>query len=352
MGNQNQVSEFAEITGIIDADSLSFTLMATEPLVQYLKKGTSDGFMPNWATAARKPVIYPNAMSQLEGIRKSIVAASEEWTYNGTVIGFNASGISATPASIANVFQKVAHNNGDFNVPGLKIISNLVSPTNVDTDSVGMSCKVEVSGIQVPASNAIPVRLEETVGDPYQGFISATDGGVIDSNTRSVTLTAELTKAGNYVTSGVVYRWTKAIMGGWAAFPAIPATPNKANVTANDVDTFALFKCEYIIDGLVVFASVIKVPDETDPLVLVPNPSGPTTLGRGGSITYRPKVVRRATGVVEPSYNKVSFSTFKTDGTPIVIPSGQIVSNTSIQITRTDVDNGGGKIRIHFLASK
>lgn len=349
---QNQVSDYAEITGIIDADSLSFTLMATEPLVQYLKKGTSDGFMPNWATSDRKPVIYPNAMSQLEGIRKQAVAGSEEWSYNGTVMTFNASGVSVTPAVIAGTFQKQLYNNGDFLVPALKIIGNLVSPTNVDTDQIGMSCKVEVSGIQIPASNSISIRLEETVGDPYQGFISATDGGVIDNNTKSVTLTAELTKGGSYVTEGITYKWFRAVLGGWEALSGIAATPNKLLVNDSMVDTFAMFKCEYWIGGLMVFSSVTKVSDETDPLILAKNPSGPTMLGKGGSVTYRPKVVRRATGTVETGYGKLSFTTFKADGTALVIPTGQIVANTSITITRTDVDNGNGRVRIHFVASK
>ena len=352
MSTQNQVSDYAEVTGIIDADSLSFVLMATEPLVQYLKKGTSDGFMPNWATSTKQPIIYPNAMSQLEGIRKRIVAESEEWSYNGTTMTFNATGVSVTPAAIAGTFKRMLYNNGDFNVPGLKIISNLVSPTNVDTDQIGMSCKVEVSSVQIPANNTIPIRLEETVGDPYQGFISATDGGVIDNNTKSVTLTGELTKGGSYVTEGIIHKWYQAVLGGWEARNGIAATPDKLLVTGDMVDTFALFKCEYWIGGLMVFASVAKVSDESDPLILAKNPSGPTTLGRGGSVTYTPKVVRRSTGAVVDGYTKLSFTTFKSDGSDLVIPTGQIVPNTSIQVTRTDVDNGNGRVRIHFSASK
>lgn len=349
---QNQVSDYAEITSIVDSDSLSFTLIATEPLVQYLKKGTSDGFMPNWATSGRQPVIYPNAMSQLEGIRKQAVAGSEEWTYNGTVMTFNASGVSVTPAVIAGTFQKQLYNNGDFLVPSLKIIGNLVSPTNVDTDQIGLNCKVEVSGVPIPASNTIPIRLEETVGDPYHGFISATDGGVIDNNTKSVTLTADLTKGGSYVTEGVTHKWFKAVLGGWELRSGIAQTPHKLLVTDDMVDTFALFKCEYWIGGVMVFAAVTKVSDESDPLILAKNPSGTTMLGRGGSVTYRPQVVRRGTGAVEPGYTKLQFATFKADGTALVIPGAQIVPNTSIQITRTDVDNALGRVRIHFSASK
>ena len=350
--SQNQVSNFAEITGIMDADSLSVTLRATLPLVQYLKKGTTDGFMPNWATAANQPIIYPNAMSQLEGTRKNVVAGSEVWSYNDTMIIFNSVGVSVTPAIIAGVFKKVIYDNGDFDVPGLRIINNLVSPNNVDTDKIGMGFKTQVSGIQIPANASIDIRLEETVGDPYQGYISATDGGVIDNDTPSTTLTSFLMKGGNKVITGVTYKWFKAVLGGWEAIAANPSKPNEIKRTANDIDTYSIIKCEFWIDGMMVFAATKTISDETDPLVLVTNPSGTQQLTKGASVTYTPKVVRRATGVVDATYNKLSFTTYNATGDVITLPTGQIVANKSIRITRADVDNAKNKVRVHFNASK
>ena len=347
----NQVSNYGVVSALVDGDSLSFELRATEPLVQYLKKGTADGWMPNWATSSRKPIIYPNAMSQLEARRKPIVTGTEVWSYNGTYITFSAEGISTAPASINGVFKKLAYNNGDFEVPGLQIIKNLASPTNVDTDRIELSCQVEVSGIKVPTSNGIDIRLEETVGDPYQGHISATEGGVIDDNTPSITLTAELMKGGNYVTTGVTYKWFKAVLGGWEAITAVTGSPNKIKKTANDIDATSIIRCEFYIDSMMVFASQITISDETDPLILSMNPSGITTLPKGASVTYRPKVVKRSTGVVDASYNKLTFTTYNAKGEAITIPASQKTTD-SITITRADVDNNFGQVKVYVLATK
>lgn len=347
----SQVSNYGMVTSFMDGDQVSFELRSTEPLVQYIKKGTT-GCMPDWSTSGRQPVVYPNAMSQLAAKRKEIIAGTEVWTYNDATISFNASGISVTPQVIDGKFQKVTYHNGDFNVPGLKFIGNLATPSNVNTDRIGMNCQVELAGYRVPVSNTIPVRLEETVGDPYQGLITATEGGVIDDNTSSITLTAELMKGGGIVSAGVTYKWTKAILGGWEAITSIPGTPDKITRTAADIDTYSIVRCEFWVDGMMVFAATKTISDETDPMVLVMNPDGSTVLPQNGSVTYTPKVVKRSTGVADTSYTKLSFTTYNASGSVITLPAAQIVANKSLKVTYSDVEKASGQVKVFVVASK
>ena len=336
------------ITALVEGDQVTATLYATKPLSQYVKKGTT-GVSPDWTTAANQPVIYVITRSQNTGLRKGIQPTSEEWFYNGQKLTFDSSGKCTAPSYVAGKFKSTTYNDGDGNVPALQITGNLASLTNTDNDVITFKGSTEIGGIARPLEPSITIRIEETVGDPHDGYIDATDAGVIDDNTSSITLTAFLTKGGNIVTSGVTYKWSKAIVGGWQQLTAVSGSPDKLKLMASDIDSEAIIRCEFLISSVVVFSTTRPVYDETDPLVLALNPSQSPQLKTGESVTYRPSVHRRSNGQKESTYTKFSFTAFAKDNTAITIPSSQ-VTTSSCTIKETDV-NGIGKGGINLYIS-
>lgn len=340
------VSGSAFITAMVEGDQVTATLSSTKPLSQYVKKGTS-GVSPDWTVEANQPIVYVVARSQNTGLRKTIQPESEEWSYNGLKIEFNASGVSTFPSYVAGKFLKTVHNDGDNDVPALKIIGNLASPDNTDNDQITFKGNVEIGGIARPLEPSITVRIEETVGDPYDGYIDATDGGVIDDDTASVTLTAHLLRGGNSITTGVSYKWSKAILGGWQEINASGGTPNKITLSAADIDSSAIIKCEFYVDNVLVFTETRPVYDETDPLVMAMNPSQSTQLKENESVTFGPTIHRRSTGAKESGYDKFSFTAYDIESNLISLPVSQVTDKTC-KVTYVDATGiGKGSVRLY-----
>lgn len=336
------VSGFEFITAMVDGDQLSAALIPTKPLSQYLKKGTGN-VSPDWTLAKDQPVVYVRVKSQLQGNRREIVTGTEKWYYNGSEIRFDDAGISTLPSGI---FQKLVYDDGGVPVPGLKIIRNLASPTNTDNDRIEFSGKVQLGSLQTEVYPNIDIRVEETTGDPYDGYIDATEGGVIDNDTSQIVCTAFLLKGGAPVVNGITYKWYVASGNGWTSTISDSGKSNQKTVKAGDIDSEMILKCEFLIDGQVAYAATRQLSDETDPLIIASSPNGTTVLPAGGSVTFSPKVVRRSNGAIQSGYS-FSYTTYNNRDTKIGSSSG-----SSISITRAEVDANYGGIKLYISASK
>ena len=284
-------------------DSINTSLRSNRPLEQLIRAGTST-ITPDWTVEVNRPTIYPVIRSSLTNLRIGGNDISNDvWRYNGAEITFKADGFSNAVAGTEadTFFREVRSMGGSIAVPTLTICKNLASPTNNNADVIEFSARVITGGLPSNVAASTDIRIEEVEGDPYTGFISASNGGTIDSNTPSVTLTAMLFRGGNLTTENVTYRWHKSDGVNWNTLNTTPTTSNTLEVTAADINTQEIFRCEFIIGGNTVANAMQSVFDETDPLVLVLNPNAPETLSETQRvIEYRPRVIKRGDTTLTP----------------------------------------------------
>jgi hypothetical protein len=278
-------------------DTLNVSLRATQPLVQYLKKGTA-AVSPDWGVAQNQPTVYPVVRSSLTDSRVSPLDGSERWQYNGADILFDTKGASLALGSLpAGVFVKTrAAVDGDVPVPCLTIAGNLVT-LGANNAQLSFAAKVNTGMVASIAADK-DIRLEEIEGDPYQGFIRVNDGGVIDDDTSALTLTAELTRGGVPSRETVAYRWSR-IEGN--DYVDTGARTQSITLTADDIDNQEQYRVEFVIDGTVVATYVQAVYDERDPLAMLYNPSSDTNISVANpQCTIRPTIVRQGDASMTP----------------------------------------------------
>ena len=324
---------------IIDGDSAQGNIRSTKPLVQMYQKDTGK-CVPDWSVAANQPIIYPVMRSGNENVIKPIVSGSEKWYYNNTLITFNASGLATAPAAVAGKTQTTTYNNGSVNVPSLKIIGNLANASNMDGE-------IEASGHNLAYTSEIPLAISEFSNSAYYGFLYPSDGGIIDSDTATVKVTQELYKGGSLVPqSNYSLKWYK--------MPSTTAwsTANSVSLVADDVDSKLSVRAEYIIGGEVVATAICEVSDETDPLFLAVNFSGPTYLTSSGAtseVTATYKVKKVGTG------EEVTGFTFKTTFTKAngtAFTPANAPTTAGCKLTYADVKSEGGGVTGYVQGTK
>jgi hypothetical protein len=333
------------ITFVKQGDTINTSLRSTKPLEQYLKKGTST-VSPDWTQSGNQPTIYPVVRSSLTDTRIEPESGSEVWKYNGSVIPFSGN-LSTVMGSIpAGTFKKESKKvDGDTTVPTLTICKNLASADNINADVIEFGATVD-TGFRSAISASIDIRIEEIEGDPYVGYITVNDGGVIDSNTSSLALTAALTRGGQDITSGVTYKWYKASGNNWTN---INKATKSIPVTAADIDTQELYKCEFFISGSSVGSAVIPVYDESDPLVVVPNPDGDEEISSARrQVVYSPLVCKRGDINMTP-VTGFTFSYQLTNSSYAQIASG---SGSSFTVTYAHGVAAGGNMTLIITAQK
>jgi len=276
------VSGVISFTRVLDGDVINSHLFVTKPPIQRLKEGT-DTPLPDWTITDNQPVIYPRVASQSKGKRIPITTGSEKWLYNGVAIDFTSD----------TRFKKVTHDDGGVSVPALKIVENLASIDNLDTDVITFEAKTKISGVDYEVRATLEIRLEEMVGEPYDGFIEVTEGGVIDDNTPEVTATAILYKGGAVITEGVTYKWYRVGRDGLKELKPDPATPNKMKFKESDVDSELTIKVEYFFNGVNVFNKSRSLTDETDTYHLRVKIDGPQDLRDKDTCKLTPEVWNR-----------------------------------------------------------
>lgn len=280
-----------EIIFVRQGDSINTRLYVTRPLEQFIKKDTAT-ITPDWAVVANQPTIYPAVKSSLMNVRLSPLLGSEFWKYNGVTIAFDSGGLSTVMGSIAaGTFKKESKAmDGDIVVPTLKICKNIASVSNINTDVIEFTATVN-TGFSTVISSSIDLRIEEIVGDAYTGHIAVNDGGVIDDNTSSLTLTAQLYKGGAEVNAGITYQWFKASGDTWVN---TLKTTKAIILTKDDINTQELYKCVFLKSTNEVSSAAISVYDESDPLVVVLNPDGDEEISSARrTIIYSPRVCKR-----------------------------------------------------------
>lgn len=340
MSNSLQVSAFDSITLVQDGDQIAAALFPTKPLKQYVKLGT-DYVYPNWTDKEEQPVIYPRIQSQNTGLRMEVISGTEKWFHNDKEIKFDSTGLSEDKR-----FKKKMFQDGVVQVPSLRIVGNLASPGNTSPDKLDFIGEVKVGMNKVAVTPSISIGLEEVAGDPYDSFIATTNGGVIDNVTDSVVCTAYLRKGGNKVTEGVTYKWYKDTSNGYVEINADSDKANTKTIKADDISTTLVLKVDSIIGGEIVSTTSIQLYDETDPLIINRRPTGPLQLTNGGSVTFKPVVMRRDKEIAIPGYT-FKYLLYNIESTLMETRSGDTCT-----ITSGDVMACKGNVRLHTHAIK
>ena len=123
-------------------------------------------------------------------------------------------------------------------------------------------------------------------------------------------------------------------------------------MVADDVDSKLSVRAEFIIGGEVVATAICEVSDETDPLFLAINYSGPTMLTSSGAtseVTATYKIKRVGTGEEVSGFTfKTSFT--KADGTAFTPANAP--TTTGCKLTYADVKSAGGNITGYIQGTK
>lgn len=340
----NNVSGSFFVEMLVDGDSAQGNIRSTKPLAQMYNPGTNK-CIPDWTVASNQPVIYPVIRSGNENTIKAVVSGSEKWYYNNVEVTFSSAGLSNYPDPVVGKLQKTTYNNGSVNVPALKIVGNLASNANMDADSIRMDGQIEASGHNLSFSSEISLAISEYSDSAYNGFVYATNGGIIDEESETVTLTTELYKGGDVVASeNYSVQWRK-----------LPATTNYSTsktltLGVADIDSKNLFICEFIIGGEIVANFIQEVSDETDPYFIDVAWSGKTKIAStDGTLKGTIKVKKVGSGLEESGFT-FDVKMTGTNGsafTPATAPAGGVIT-----LTYADVQKAGGNITGYITATK
>ncbi|GEM_PF-2515137 len=257
MANLN-VSGGVNINLLKNGDNLNTVLIATSPLYQTFKKGTSD-FSPNWEkNPVSRPTIYPRIYSVMEA--KTIVPVNCAWKYNGAQMAFDGNGLCTSPEIPAGKIRKTTFNG----VEALVIEKNLASSTNNDSDVISFSADATASAQTLKVSAEIQLLIEEATSGLYRLFLSTADD-VIDGNQTSISLEAMLFNQGVKVTTGVQYEFLNEV----GTVLQAKSTNPIITLTKAQIDAEMLVYCKAYMDGVVVSQERKQVWDSTDPYTII-----------------------------------------------------------------------------------
>ena len=254
-----KVTAGVQVNYLRNGDSLNTSLLSTGALYQIYKKGTNE-FSPNWATIAdaQRPIIFPRVYSTMQAQEVSV--NNIVWKYNNAIMTFDGSGKATAPSIAVNKLQKVTYQGKE----ALKMIGNVASETNNDSDTIGFTGTVTASGQTVQVSAETTLLIEEASANLYRLFLIMVDD-VIDGDETSVTMTAEVYNIGSKVTTGVQYEFLKLdgtvlrAKGSSASFA----------VTRAMIDSELMVVCKAYIGNVVVAQEQKQVWDSTDPYTII-----------------------------------------------------------------------------------
>lgn len=325
-----QVSGGISINLLQNGDSLNTTLNSTAPLYQTFKKGTTD-FVPNWATMpdGKRPVIFPRVYSVMEA--KTLVPTDIRWKYNGVALVFGADGVAIAPSPAVAVGKvKQVDYNG---AKALKIVGNVASDVNNDSDTISFFGKVTASGQSIDVSTEITLLVEEASNSLYRLFLIMTDD-VIDGDETSISMRAALFNNGSRVTSGIEFE-----------FVNIDGTVLRAKnasdtfvITKAMIDSELMVMCKAYMNNAVVAQEQKQVWDSTDPFTIVCDKGTSVRQSALDNVVYGFSLLNARTGSVVP--NTAFIIKVYKNATAADITSQFAKTNKSITIT-------GAKITEH-----
>jgi len=284
-----QITGGVSISLLVNGDNINTTLNSTAPLYQTFKKGTND-FTPNWGTMsdALRPIVFPRIFSVMEG--RTLIPTDATWKYNDVAITFDAGGIATAPSIIAGKIQEVTYNSAK----ALKMIGNVASDANNDSDTITFTGRVDSSGQSVLVSADITVLVEEGTNNLYRLFLVMQDD-VLDPGDVSLSMKAMLYNNGALVSNNVQFEFLK--LDGTVLRTKDPS--DTLNITQSMVDGELMVVCKAYVGATMVVQEQKQVWGVTDPFVIVCDQGNIVRQRAIDDITYKFSLLNARTGIEE-----------------------------------------------------
>ncbi|MEL7600549.1 MAG: hypothetical protein AAGU18_10700 [Proteiniphilum sp.] len=316
---------------LVNGDQLNTTLNSTGPLYQTFKKGTND-FTPNWQTMsdALRPIVFPRIFSVMEG--KTLIPTDVSWKYNDVQMTFDAGGIATAPSIVAGKIQEVTYNGAK----ALKMIGNVASDANNDSDTISFSGRVNSSGQSVLVSADITVLVEEGTNNLYRLFLMMQDD-VLDPGESSLSMKAMLYNNGALVSTNVQYEFLKFD----ATVLRAKDPSDTLSITPEMVNGELMVVCKAYVGTTMVVQEQKQVWDVTDPYVVVCDQGNNLRQRAIDDVTYTFTLLNARTGVEHPGavfvikvYNNATLADISAEFNPqspsITISGAKIQQHKSI----------------------
>lgn len=288
------VSNRFYVETIDDGSTLHGQLLSTKALTQ---AWTGSAAVPNWTVAGNQPTVYVDLMS---GTSKVTPDACGKWYYNNVEIEWNDA--SATAISTDGRFQKVSNYPTSANpTAAIKIIANLASNSNVNTDSLTYTGSYTLGGSPIGFSVSTLIRITGVSSAGIFGFIEFVGSNIVTEKNQVVTMYARLFSAdGDEITATFSTAWkmnNTSIGAGGDVTVNGQTYHNAKQVNESEITDNSIIECEFTyvvtIDGTsttLTYTTFENVDDQTDleQMYIQYNGGNDTsaTLKRGGSITW------------------------------------------------------------------
>lgn len=348
----SNVSGLTTIKYVKQGDTLSCGLRSTFPLKQFITNGTN-AITPSFAT--NHPCIYPVIRSSLTATRISPLTTGVSWSYNGNIISFGSNGLSLAMGAIAaGTFKSETKTIDGVTVPTLTILKDIASASNIDSDTILFQATVN-TGFTTDVSASIEIGIEQTDGEAFLAYVTVNNGGVIDDTVSTLTATAHLLIGGTEKTTGVTYQWYKMVVqNGTDGWQATSNRTQSITLAASDINASELYKC-VVTYGDKTADAVLEVADETDVLIIFPNPtdgagnSVPEELNADGQrqIVYAPQVRKRQDQTVQSGF---TFNYLLTNSSGEEINSQD--GGSTFTVTLANAISARGDLSLIITASK
>jgi hypothetical protein len=323
----SSVSNRFYVEAIDDGSTLHGQLLSTKALTQ---AWTGSAAVPNWTDAANQPTVYVDLMS---GTSKVTPDAGGKWYYNNVEIEW--ADASATAVSTDGRFQKVNNYPTSANpTAAIKIIANLASNSNVNTDSLTYTGSYTLGGSPIGFSVSTFIRITGVSSAGIFGFIEFVGSNIVTEKNQVVTMYARLFSAdGNEITAtasgspfSTAWKMNNASIGAGGDVTVNGQTYHNAKqVSESQITDNSIIECDFsyitTIDGTsttLTYTTFENVDDQTDleQMYIQYNGGNDTsaTLKRGGSITWDIWMGAQDDPTVDTSWTQFYVKLLNADG--------------------------------------
>lgn len=320
---------------------------------EYQKNGDVVTVYPDFS--ATQPKLYFVVISSrtADGVTTPV---SMQYYFNDTEIPFNSAGKST--GLFDGLFEIIRPSASQF-YWGLKICNNLVKASNYASINIKMVGTVSERSNQQEITDKVQAVYKIPVG-PYTGVAyrvsikapeNDTHSFILNSKDDSCQLEAKVTQGNKTLTSGLYYKWYRAVnsITGWEQIAN--ANSKTITVSAKEVDCTREYMVEVYNDKSMSKDNMLgfdfqTVIDASDPYEIEPNPTPvdesiyEDEVGNG-SVTYTPRLTVR--GKSEKVDTKFYFTLKSASG--VVLNTGAsrkpTVQLSSFAVTRADCIHAG-----------
>lgn len=318
----SKVSNRFYVEAIDDGTSLHGQILSTKPLSQAWTGSTA---VPAWTVDANRPIIYVNLMNGNTSVTPD---ENGTWYYNGTALTFDGSTALSTNTGMEGWFHK------ESGIEGIKIMVNLASNTNVNTDSVSYSGSYTISGAAIPFSASTFIRITGINSSGIFGQIHFVGSNVATEKNQTITMVGRLYSAdGTEIQCTAInptlfttsWRMNGAVLGSGSAITVSGVTYyNAYQINESQITDNCSIECEFTyVDTSSGSATTLtcsayeNVDDQTDPELLWIQYNGgndaSAVLHSGGSVTWKMWMGLQDDPTVDESYTDFYVKLLKSD---------------------------------------